>query len=193
MTSAAQDTATANAANDQDSGPQDHEIFPLFELPPELWVRIVRLAVIHTKPFTISEGLTTREFQDRVAQAAITRVCWAVRNETLSTFYANTFRYVDIAGTTRSFRRWLQRFSFGQGHKMPNLIIESPEDDVMEYFSEWLPELQLELQVTRKRSFKIEDAEDWVDYKEGDGTEIVTYKIKPLAVSWTMAGEDEDT
>ncbi|KAK5744752.1 hypothetical protein LTR17_001828 [Elasticomyces elasticus] len=188
-----EDAVTTKLANDADTDVQDHDNFPLFELPPEIWVRIVRLAVIYTKPVTISEGLVARVFQDRVAQPAITRVCWAVRNETLSTFYANTFRYVDIADTTRSFRRWLQRFSFGQGHKMPNLIIESPEDDVMEYFSEWLPELQLELQVTSKRSFKIEHAEDWVDYKEGDGTEIVTYKIKPLAVSGTMAGEGEDT
>ncbi|KAK5712376.1 hypothetical protein LTR15_011956 [Elasticomyces elasticus] len=182
MTSAMEDAVTTEPANDADTDVQDHDNFQLFELPPEMWVRIVRLAVIYTKPVTITEGSSARVFQDRVAQPAITRVCWAVRNETLSIFYANTFRFVDYPETTPTLRRWLQRIGVEQGHKMPHLIIESPEDSAMRYFSEWLPELQLELQVVSKRPFTIEDVEDW-NYEEGDGIEVVTYRVTRLAVS----------
>lgn len=85
-----------------DQAQRDEPSFPLFDLPPELWIRCCQLGVINPGPIIISElGDKASTFPP-----PITKTCRAIRAETLSSFYeANEFRFIDdgdpeVAGLT---------------------------------------------------------------------------------------------
>lgn len=66
--------------------------FRLFDLPPELWLRICAMAVIQAKPLQIGKEAYLRDSMAIVKQPAITRTCRLIRDETLPIFYSsNTF------------------------------------------------------------------------------------------------------
>lgn len=84
--------------------------FRLLDLPPELWARIVKLAVT-SNDFIKMEGTWVNRFevQTAVKQPAITRTCKALRAEALPAFYKHNT--VVIYGSDRgstAFRDWLQ-------------------------------------------------------------------------------------
>ncbi|KAK4957165.1 hypothetical protein LTR10_005123 [Elasticomyces elasticus] len=145
---AANRAATAKAANNQDAGAQDHDIFPLFKLPPEIWIKICRLAAT-SDPIKLNEKLEPQEFKALVAQPAITQTCWAVRAETLDTFYASSFVYADYAECENEadrLCRWLSQVYVKQKRVLAGLVIESVHDDVLAYHRPFLNEFELDLQ-----------------------------------------------
>ncbi|KAK4892508.1 hypothetical protein LTR27_008972 [Elasticomyces elasticus] len=153
MTIAAKGAATAKAANDQDANAQDHDTFPLFKLPPEIWISICRLAATSDR-IKLNEKLEPQEFQALVAQPAITQTCWAVRTETLDTFYTSSFVYADYAECQNEAERlygWLDQVHIKQKRFLAGLVIESVHNDFLEYHRPLLKELELDLRMVGQR------------------------------------------
>ncbi|KAK5738347.1 hypothetical protein LTR17_006066 [Elasticomyces elasticus] len=188
MAVSVEDTAVPESAyNDQqdaESPKQETAIdegpFPLFDLPPEIWIRIVRLAVTKSRPIKLIEPLgpqTAEEFQHAVAQPAITRVCWSVRTESLRTFYANAFVYTDECTDAKQLYPWLEKTIVERRHELPGLIIESWHDDVVKYFSNLLEDLELGLQEIGKRKATEDELASCKWVEEGEVVEIVIFKV----------------
>lgn len=79
-----------------DQAQHDELSFPLFDLPPELWIRCCQLAVINPGPITISGRDGNADVKASTSPPPITKTCRAIRAETLSFFYeANEFRFID--------------------------------------------------------------------------------------------------
>lgn len=78
----------------------DHDLllrspFRLFDLPPELWLRICELAVIKATPIQCGRESRLRDSAAIVRQPAIIRTCRLLRREGLPIFYAaNDFEMV---------------------------------------------------------------------------------------------------
>ncbi|EMC93703.1 hypothetical protein BAUCODRAFT_253443 [Baudoinia panamericana UAMH 10762] len=62
-------------------------------MPPEVWSRICREAVIRTVDTPVVAHLEPHKNEDSVRQPAITRTCRQIRAETLPTYYSNLFSY----------------------------------------------------------------------------------------------------
>ncbi|KAK5677487.1 hypothetical protein LTS10_010059 [Elasticomyces elasticus] len=158
----------------------DDELFPLFDLPPEIWIRIVRLAVTKSRPINLIEPLgpqTAEEFQHAAAQPAITRVCWSVRTESLRTFYANAFVYTDECTDAKQLYSWLEKIMVERRHELPALIIESWHDDVVTYFTDLLEDLELKLQEVGRRNATENELANVKWAEEGEVVEIVIFKV----------------
>lgn len=90
----------------------DYEIqlrspFRLFDLPPELWLRIGEFAVIREKPMVLSRNLYGVDQERIVRQPAITKTCRLLRQETLPLFYSlNEFAMIGC-GQGPILDRWL--------------------------------------------------------------------------------------
>ncbi|KAK5691503.1 hypothetical protein LTR97_011496 [Elasticomyces elasticus] len=69
----------------------DKEPFPLFKLPPEIWLRIGEYALslapeVSNKHSTVVNKVS-KVWQERMRQPAITRTCHSLRAELLRVFY----------------------------------------------------------------------------------------------------------
>ncbi|KAK3627869.1 hypothetical protein LTR56_018985 [Elasticomyces elasticus] len=113
----------AGRRGDSDESPA----FPLFSLPDELWSKICRLAATATDPIVIGDKLGRAHYQQKVSQPPITRVCRAIRNETIAAFYKNNhFIHDDRSGGNQSFLvPWLRRVCIVDGYHLPCVFIES--------------------------------------------------------------------
>ncbi|KAK5747097.1 hypothetical protein LTR17_000229 [Elasticomyces elasticus] len=101
-------------------------VFPLFSFPDELWSKICRLAVIATDPIVIGDKLGRARYQQKVSQPPITRVCRAIRSETIAAFYKHHFIHDDRSGGNQSFLvPWLRRVCIVDGYHLPCVFIES--------------------------------------------------------------------
>lgn len=88
----------------------------LLDLPPEIWSKIVKLAVEEDLPINVTcrgaYGLPTGH-QATQSEPAITAVCRTIRAEALLHYYeANTFycqetRRMNTLGSLRHLQRWL--------------------------------------------------------------------------------------
>ncbi|KAK3641768.1 hypothetical protein LTR56_011095 [Elasticomyces elasticus] len=98
--------------------------FDLVSLPPELWSWICRLAVIRDKPIEISSSMTLHNGQELVRPPPITLTCKTIREETINTFYANTF-ILDDRSSKQCLLRWLQFISTNNQMQklLPNMVV----------------------------------------------------------------------
>ncbi|KAK4957175.1 hypothetical protein LTR10_005133 [Elasticomyces elasticus] len=71
----------------------DEEPFPLFKLPPEIWLRIGKYALSQTPKVSYKYSNITKStkiskvWQERMRQPAITQTCRSLRAELLPLFY----------------------------------------------------------------------------------------------------------
>ena len=73
-----------------------NQVFRLFDLPPELWIRICRFAVARPGPIVLYHPGLNRNQQLLMQQPPITRASRLLRRETLPFFYSkNTFEVLD--------------------------------------------------------------------------------------------------
>ena len=122
------------------------EQFRLMDLPAELWSRICRLSVVRDEPTCLYPYLRGREFEDRVRQPGITRVCKVIRAETLGVHYANAFVYKDV-WKSAMLVDWLRQTCAVSKYKLPSLTIESWEMDAERWFRPALMQVGLKTQV----------------------------------------------
>ncbi|TKA71460.1 hypothetical protein B0A55_07793 [Friedmanniomyces simplex] len=127
------------------SDEENDQTFPLFELPPELWVRICRFAVMRDAPTMLEPR--TDDFRSKVCQPAITRICRDIRKETLGCFYANSFVYKDRGkhDYAEYLVFWLGKLSDQVRSNLLNLVIRSKYKDVEQYFSGTLKAVKVQL------------------------------------------------
>ena len=106
----------------------------LFDLPPELWIRICRFAVVKGK-ITIRNSDDNKEVARAVAQPALTRTCKVLREEALKLFYAaNEFSFCDKSDTIHSgLRFWLYALGPQSAALVKNCSVVSKESDVVQY------------------------------------------------------------
>lgn len=79
----------------------DQELTPfrLFDLPPELWLRIIDLAVTKSGAITVTKGRSAVDQVEIVRQPAITQTCRLLRQEALRMFYGhNEFEAMHFSG-----------------------------------------------------------------------------------------------
>ncbi|KAK1064587.1 hypothetical protein LTR74_008589 [Friedmanniomyces endolithicus] len=134
---------------------REKQTFPLFDLPPELWIRICRFAVIRPTPTVLTAKLPARVFRAKVRQPAITRTCTTIRKETLSHFYAAPFVYEDRSQHEAwELVSWLKVLPAETRSNLLDLVIESNQDDRIEYFDELLGSFELQLERTGTRESK---------------------------------------
>ncbi|KAK3722199.1 hypothetical protein LTR37_002632 [Vermiconidia calcicola] len=98
-------------------GDGDLESFRLLDLPPELWIKIVKLAVAleDDEKCLILRGATKARIANHVAQPAISRVCKVIRLETIPHFYQShrfcfddNGNYTDLEVLLSRFKPWSQ-------------------------------------------------------------------------------------
>ncbi|KAK0939332.1 hypothetical protein LTR29_009077 [Friedmanniomyces endolithicus] len=70
-------------------GDHSFQTFPLFRLPPEIWLRICELAVTNGKSINITKAPKTPDQVALVRQPPLTRTCRLLRYESLPMFYRN--------------------------------------------------------------------------------------------------------
>ena len=100
--------------------------FRLLDLPPELWSRICRLAAAYEDPRVLDGNLMRFDFARRVAQPAITKVCGAIRDESLPAFYASPFLYcLDGLKFPLRLSEWSYRLTASRRSMLRNLTIRS--------------------------------------------------------------------
>ncbi|KAK3713503.1 hypothetical protein LTR37_008461 [Vermiconidia calcicola] len=98
--------------------------FPLLDLPPELWSRIVRLAV--KREDRMLEPRDLLRLSEQVQQPAVTRVCKLLRRETLAHFYSrNSFTFKDDGPILWALAAWLEAIGTGNRTRIKNLSIVS--------------------------------------------------------------------
>ena len=101
---------------------QDVKPLGLLDLPPEIWSHICKLAVLYEEPIMIMavKGPYRRSLGGRfcsltelcqqrkmLTQPGIPRVCRAVREECLSTYYSSNFFYGDNYRIDAATKEWL--------------------------------------------------------------------------------------
>ncbi|WPH00079.1 Hypothetical protein R9X50_00290200 [Acrodontium crateriforme] len=85
---------------------QDLTPFRLFDLPAELWLRVIDLAVTKSDSITITKGRSALDQVEIVRQPAITRTCRLLRQEALRMFYRhNDFEAMHFTGVACP-RKW---------------------------------------------------------------------------------------
>ncbi|KAK0278035.1 hypothetical protein LTR35_009357 [Friedmanniomyces endolithicus] len=132
-----------------------NQTFPLFDLPPELWIRVCRFAVIRPTPTVLTAKLPARVFRAKVRQPPITRTCTTIRKETLSQFYAAPFVYDDRSQHEAwELVSWLKVLRAETRSNLLDLVIESNQDDRIEYFDELLGSFELQVEHTGTRESK---------------------------------------
>ncbi|KAK0846019.1 hypothetical protein LTS02_015070 [Friedmanniomyces endolithicus] len=153
--------------------------FPLFDLPPELWIRICRFAVLRPAPTVLTAKLPARVFRAKVRQPPITRTCTTIRKETLSHFYAAPFVYDDRSQHEAwELVSWLKVLRAETRSDLLDLVIESNQDDRIEYFDELLGSFELQLERTGAR--------------ESGGRMIEVFNVVPEEEEESEEKEDED-
>ncbi|KAK5691508.1 hypothetical protein LTR97_011501 [Elasticomyces elasticus] len=120
---------------------ENDQVFRLFDLPPELWVRVARLALDDKPKIRAWPRWDTHE--QILAQPAITRTCHALRVEILPLFYEShiRFRFDGLAGGVKR-RVWLRAMGAANRRCLKNVeLIAIPEDlqDGQEYKGRWSP------------------------------------------------------
>ncbi|KAK0888671.1 hypothetical protein LTR02_016105 [Friedmanniomyces endolithicus] len=158
---------------------RENQTFPLFNLPPELWIRICRFAVLHPTPTVLTAMLAAHDFRAKVRQPPITRTCTTIRKETLSRFYAAPFVYDDRSqNEAYELVSWLKALRIKTRWELLDLVIESDQDDRIEYFFEVLASFDLQLQRTGTR--------------ESDGRMTEVFKVVPFEEEEEEEEEDEE-
>lgn len=107
--------------------------FRLFDLPPELWLRVCEFAVI--RPSTIRVGKEP-SLVDQVAitrQPAITRTCRLLRHESLPLFYSsNTFEMLHCSGVPCP-RNWIKAIGSDHRRRMKSMLMSEFEKSAFAY------------------------------------------------------------
>lgn len=81
--------------------------FRLFDLPPELWLRIIEYAVMKACPINPTKARNAKHQTHIVKQPSITRTCRLLRHESLPAFYRNNKFEVYHWGRVACIRDWL--------------------------------------------------------------------------------------
>ncbi|EMD00060.1 hypothetical protein BAUCODRAFT_21723 [Baudoinia panamericana UAMH 10762] len=109
--------------------PQSLTSFRLFDLPPELWLRICEVAVISPVPVNVTRVPFQQQQAQRVQQPAITRTCRLLRQEALPMFYKNnTFEAWHFCQPWTCPRQWLLAIGRGNLLQMGRLKIYTQND-----------------------------------------------------------------
>ncbi|KAK5744739.1 hypothetical protein LTR17_001815 [Elasticomyces elasticus] len=115
---------------------ENDEVFRLFDLPPELWIRIARLA-LDDKPKIRAwpDNHPTGTCELVLNQPAITRTCHALRAEILPLFYESHIRFRFYNGLAGGFnyssqrRAWLRAIGAANRRCLKNVeLLAVPED-----------------------------------------------------------------
>ncbi|KAK3113577.1 hypothetical protein LTR53_009022 [Teratosphaeriaceae sp. CCFEE 6253] len=147
---------TSCTSNEEQEVRRVSKVFPLFELPAELWIHICRLAasddILLGQEADRETMSTATGFQAFVCQPAITRTCRRVRRESLDVFYSNRFVYYAHSGYAARrveghFLRWSRRMLIRESRIMPNVTIEICEGMVEERLDSWADIYGLSLQL----------------------------------------------
>ncbi|KAK5677500.1 hypothetical protein LTS10_010072 [Elasticomyces elasticus] len=115
---------------------ENDEVFRLFDLPPELWVRIARIA-LDDKP-KIRAWSRWDTYEQTLTQPAITRTCHALRVEILPLFYESHIRFrfydgLDGGRTKQSQRRvWLRANGAANRRCLKNIELLAVPEDMLE-------------------------------------------------------------
>lgn len=86
--------------------PHELKPFRLFDLPPELWIKVCEFAVTRSAPLDITRAKQIEHQKEIVRQPPITRVCRLLRQEALPLFYRNAFEIYHW-GRVACTRYWL--------------------------------------------------------------------------------------
>lgn len=134
-------------------------------LPPELWVRIVQIAVEAVADIKLPHRLdNARPLAAVVQQPAVTRVSRAVRRETLAHFYRrNTFVYRDHGTTGEPLLRWLGQVQSCDWAPLCKVVLETRFPNAHAFFDERLSRVRLPFQCKYQGS---------VDEPEDDGAVV---------------------
>ena len=99
--------------------------FRLFDLPPELWIRICELAVVKSRPILIGHQTNLKDMARVARQPNITRTCRALRYEALPLFYALNEWEMTHNYSVPCPRRFLHAIGAKNLHKMGTLLMHS--------------------------------------------------------------------
>lgn len=129
-----------------------HELgcFRLFDLPPELWIKICEFAVLPPTPLDITRAKQSKHQRELVKQPAITRVCKLLRQEALPLFYRNNKFEVFHWGRVACVRYWLKAIGSTNLKSMGQL----------EFHAKFSPEFWIEKFDEIEIPVKVEVAED---------------------------------
>lgn len=112
-------------------------MFRLLDLPPELWIRICRFAVVEGTIRIVKVDLRG-SLARHVAQPALALTCKLLREETLKLFYAeNEFRIIDRGATIGSgMKCWYCAICTTWWPMIKNLTLDSNRPDILRHLRE---------------------------------------------------------
>lgn len=138
--------------------------FRLLDLPPELWSRICSEVIMSESPTELDDSLKRYQFEEKVAQPAITRVCKIVREEALPMFYSSSFVYVDCGNGAQWLFRWLKKMregGIGEGLLLAGLVVESAFSDGEKYFVRELQRVGWEMEEDSETKGLVKGLKRW--------------------------------
>ena len=132
--------------------------FRLLDLPPELWVRIGKLAV-PAETIVLPDSVSQKHICNRVKQPAITRVCKTLRHELLALYYQqNVFVMIEDHGYSFAPERWLEAIGTEHRRRIGCLLRTSDCQDIVEWVG--LQELLVNVSLSRDVPF-LRDFQLW--------------------------------
>lgn len=97
--------------------------FRLFDLPPELWLRVCEFAVLKPSPIRVGREPNLKDQVAVTQQPAITRTCRLLRHEALPVFYAlNTFEMLHHFGVPCP-RKWIEAIGCAHRKRMKSVLM----------------------------------------------------------------------
>lgn len=114
------------ASNQSSDKQADPKHFRLLELPPELWSRICRFAILDQPMVIIKGAAYPADVTQQVRQPSLTRVCRLLRKETLPVFYASVaFVILDSWADVEGVIEWLDRIGANNRRSLKQLYLAS--------------------------------------------------------------------
>ncbi|KAK5744744.1 hypothetical protein LTR17_001820 [Elasticomyces elasticus] len=112
-----------------------NEAFPLFKLPPELWLRIGKYVLGQTRKVLYQYSRESNKvWQKRTRQPAITRTCRDLRAELLPIFYQQYVSCVfsfEMYSDWRGRAAWLHAIGAVNRHSLSDVTLISDSDDLL--------------------------------------------------------------
>ncbi|KAK5683108.1 hypothetical protein LTS10_004639 [Elasticomyces elasticus] len=153
-----------NAGNKKPKG----DVFRLLDLPPEVWAKICRFAVLSTTPVIINgqHGLV----KDKITQPPLTRVCRIIREETTAIFDSNYFVFDDTNDHGDRFLFSSFRILARREPIFANLLLETDFPRALNSFQIIFERMRLQIRVDGKPNSRVHSRDD-----------VVALRVTPLA------------
>ncbi|KAK5711794.1 hypothetical protein LTR17_018237 [Elasticomyces elasticus] len=142
-------------------------VFRLLALPPELWAKICRFAVLSTTPVIINgqHGL----IKDKITRPPLTRVCRVIREETTAVFDSNCFVFDDTNHHGNRFLFSSFRILAQREPVFTNLVLETDFPRALNSFQIIFKRMGLQIHVDGKPNSRVHSQDD-----------VVALKVTPL-------------